>query len=105
MVTTGAGQNARRWRLVCASVAGLLIAAPNPHAAEDARPGATVDGLVAEARRLSPEIASRALDAAAAEAGARAAGTLPDPTLRVTQDEIDVLGGSRRPKQIYAIEL
>jgi cobalt-zinc-cadmium efflux system outer membrane protein len=104
MVTTGAGQNARRWWLVCVFVAGLLIAAPAPHAADDARLGATVDGLLVEARRLSPEIAARALDAAAAEAGARAAGTLPDPTLRVTQDEIDVLGGSRRPKQIYAIE-
>jgi cobalt-zinc-cadmium efflux system outer membrane protein len=103
-VTSGAGQHARRWWLVCASVAGLLIAVPTPHAAEDTRLGATVDGLLAEARRLSPEIAARALDAAAAEAGARAAGTLPDPTLRVTQDEIDVLGGSRRPKQIYAIE-
>ena len=66
--------------------------------------GATVDGLLAKARRLSPDLAARALNAAAADAGARAAGYLPDPTLRVTQDEIDVLGGARRPKQIYAIE-
>jgi cobalt-zinc-cadmium efflux system outer membrane protein len=103
MRSAGAGQQARHWRLVCAFAAGLLISTAGTHA-NDARLGATVDGLLAEARRLSPEIAARALDAAAAEAGARAAGSLPDPTLRVTQDEIDVLGGSRRPKQIYAIE-
>ncbi len=99
-----AGQHAWRWRLVCPLAAGLLlIAAPVTHA-EDARLGTAVDGLLAQATRLNPEIAARALDAAAAEAGARAAGSLPDPTLRVTQDEIDVLGGRRRPKQIYAIE-
>jgi cobalt-zinc-cadmium efflux system outer membrane protein len=81
----------------------LLIATPMAHA-DDARPGAMVDGLLAEARRLSPDIAARALNAAAAEAGAQAAGSLPDPTLRLTQDEIDVLGGTRRPKQIWSIE-
>ena len=103
MRLAGAGQNARRWWLVVAFAIGLLICTPIARA-EDTRLGATVDGLLAEARRLSPEIAARALDAAAAEAGARAAGSLPDPILRVTQDEIDVLGGSRRPKQIYAVE-
>jgi cobalt-zinc-cadmium efflux system outer membrane protein len=103
MMMHGGGQNARWWWLVRVFAVGLLICIPVAHA-EDARLGAAVDGLLAEARRLSPEIAARALDAAAAEAGARAAGSLPDPTLRVTQDEIDVLGGSRRPKEIYAIE-
>ena len=85
------------------AIGPLLLTAPATHA-QDMRLGATVDGLLAEAKRLSPEIAARALDAAAAEAGARAAGALPDPTLRITQDEIDVLSGRRRPKQIYAIE-
>ena len=82
----------------------LLTVTPALHAAEDGRLGSTGDGLLADARRLNPEIAARALNAAAAEAGAKVAGSLPDPTLRLTQDEIDVLSGQRRPKQIYAIE-
>ncbi|MSP00456.1 MAG: TolC family protein [Acetobacteraceae bacterium] len=102
--TTGSGRCARRRWPVRALAAALLLFIVAAAHAEDARLGATVDGLLAEATRLSPEIAARALDTAAAEAGARAAGWLPDPTLRVTQDEIDVLGGTRRPKQIYAIE-
>ena len=101
--TGGAGRQGRRGWPVRAFAAGLLLSAV-PVYAEEARLGATVDGLLVEATRLSPEIAARALDAAAAEAGARVAGSLPDPTLRVTQDEIDVLNGRRRPKQIYAIE-
>ena len=101
--TDGAGRKAWRCWPVRLFTAGLLVAAPVAHA-EDARLGMTVDGLLVQATRLSPEIAARALDAAAAEAGARAAGSLPDPTLRLTQDEIDVLSGQRRPKQIYAIE-
>lgn len=103
MISAGPTHIARPRRLVCAFATGLLVCAPLAHA-DEARLGATVDGLLAEARRLSPDIAARALNAAAAEAGARAARYLPDPTLRVTQDEIDVLGGARRPKQIYAIE-
>src|SRR5450631_602812 len=104
MTTHGAGQHVRRWWPVCTFAAWLLFVAVPITYAEDARLGTTVDGLLVEAARLSPEIAARALDAAAAEAGARAAGSLPDPTLRATQDEIDVLSGPRRPKQIYAIE-
>ncbi len=100
----GAGHSARRrWRGRAVVAGMLLLWVPVAHA-QDARLGATAEGLLAEARRLSPEIAARALDAAAAEAGARVAGALPDPTLRVTQDEIDVPGGVRRPKQVYAIE-
>ena len=102
--TGGAGRRARRGWPVRALAAGLLLIAAPVAYAEEARLGATVDGLLVEATRLSPEIAARALDAAAAEAGARVAGSLPDPTLRVTQDEIDVTGGRRRPKQTYAIE-
>lgn len=98
------GHKAQSWRPVWLFAAGLLLIAAPVAYAEDTRLGATVDGLLAEATRLSPEIAARALDAAAAEAGVRVARSLPDPILRVTQDEIDVLHGQRRPKQIYAIE-
>ncbi len=101
--SAGPGLVARSWWRAGAAVAGLLIWASLAHAVE-APLGATADGLLAEARRLSPDLAARAQTAAAADAGARAAGYLPDPTLRVTQDEIDVAGGPRRPKQIYAIE-
>lgn len=102
--TSGIGPDARRRRPVGTLAVGLLLLAVAALHAEEPRLGATVDGLLAEARRVSPELAASALDAAAAEAGARAGGLLPDPTLRVTQDEIDVTGGQRRPKQIYAIE-
>ena len=98
------GHKAQSWRPVWLFAAGLLLIAASVAYAEDTRLGATVDGLLAEATRLSPEIAARALDAAAAEAGVRVARSLPDPILRVTRDEIDVLHGQRRPKRIYAIE-
>ena len=98
------GHKAQSWRPVWLFAAGLLLIAAPVAYAEDTRLGATVDGLLAEATRLSPEIAARALDAAAAEAGVRVARSLPDPILRVTRDEIDVLHGQRRPKRIYAIE-
>lgn len=103
MLTHGAERKPRRSRPLCALAAGLLLVAVSAQA-EEARLGANVDGLLTEARRLNPEIAARALDAAAAEAGAQAAGSLPDPTLRLIQDEIDVLSGRRRPKQYYMIE-
>ena len=33
-----------------------------------------------------------------------AAGSLDDPTLRITSDEIDRLGGPRQNKMIYSVE-
>src|SRR5260370_32648959 len=98
-----AGHSARRWGPVCAFAAGLLVTAPAARA-EDPLLGATVDGLLNQARRLSPDLAARALDAAAAEADAKMAGALPDPSLRITSDEIDVRSGSRQNKMIYAVE-
>src|SRR3954470_10888022 len=103
----GGGHKARRQWPVCVA-AGLLLITIGAHAEDSTLGGralgASVDGLLAKARRLNPEIAARALDAAAATAGARMSGSLPDPTLRVTQDEIDVVSGPRRAKQFYTIE-
>ncbi|MHB1206867.1 MAG: TolC family protein [Rhodospirillaceae bacterium] len=89
--------------LTCLVLAGLLVTA-SPIRAEEASLGATIDGFITEARRLSPELAARALDAAAAESGALAAGALPDPMLKITSDEIDVPSGRRQNKMIYSVE-
>src|ERR1700747_2943750 len=61
-----------------------------------AAPGATLDEVLAIARRLSPELAARALDTEAAQARGEIAGSLAGPTLRITSDEIDRI---RRPRQ------
>lgn len=72
--------------------------------ASNALPGATVEGVLAIARRLSPELAARALEVEAAQARVQIAGSWDDPTLRVTSDEIDRTGGPRQNKMIYSIE-
>jgi len=72
--------------------------------AEDALPGASLDGVLAVARRLSPELAARALDVEAAQARVEIAGSWNDPTLRVTSDEIDRTRGPRQNKMIYSVE-
>jgi outer membrane protein TolC len=66
--------------------------------------GATVEGVLAIARRLSPELAARALDVEAAQARVDIAASWSDPTLRVTSDEIDRTGGPRQNKMIYSVE-
>ena len=53
----------------CADVPGSLAA-----------PGATLDEVLGIARRLSPELAARALDTEAAQARVEIAGSLADPT-------------------------
>ncbi len=72
--------------------------------ADDALPGASLDGVLAIARRLSPELAARALEVEAAQARVEIAGSWNDPTLRVTSDEIDRTGGPRQNKMIYSVE-
>jgi len=69
-----------------------------------ALPGATVDTVLTIARRLSPELAARALEVEAAQARVVIAGSWDDPTLRVTSDEIDRTGGPRQNKMIYSVE-
>ena len=73
-------------------------------AASDTQPGATLDSVLAIARELSPQLAARALDADAARARVKVAGSLPDPVLRITSDEIDRLSGPRQNKMLYSVE-
>jgi len=67
-------------------------------------PGATLDEVLAIARRLSPELAARALDTEAAQARVAIAGSLADPTLRITSDEIDRTSGPRQNKMLFTVE-
>ncbi|HWK46909.1 MAG TPA: TolC family protein [Stellaceae bacterium] len=85
----------------------IFLLAAGPAAAEnapDALPGATLDTVLAIARRLSPELATRALETEAAQARVDIAGSWDDPTLRVTSDEIDRTTGPRQNKMIYSVE-
>jgi outer membrane protein TolC len=59
---------------------------------------------LAIARQLSPQLTARALEEEAARARVNVAGSLPDPLLRITSDEIDRLSGPRQNKVIYSIE-
>lgn len=88
-------------------IATALIVAVWPFAvqAEDTgRLGANVDGLIAEARALSPDLAASALSAEAALARAQGAGTLPDPTFRVQLKDIDRANGSIEPTRVNRID-
>lgn len=89
-------------------IAILVLTSPSGHARSEpmsgALPGATVDDVLAIARRLSPDLAARALDTEAALARVEVAGSLPDPMLRVTSDEIDRTSGPRQNKMIYMVE-
>jgi outer membrane protein TolC len=69
-----------------------------------AAPGATLEEVLAIARRLSPELAARALDTEAAQARIEIAGSLADPTLRITSDEIDRTSGPRQNKMFFTVE-
>jgi cobalt-zinc-cadmium efflux system outer membrane protein len=69
-----------------------------------ALPGATLDSVLAIAQQLSPQLTARALEEEAARARVEVAGSLPDPLLRITSDEIDRLSGPRQNKMIYSIE-
>src|ERR1700756_3266939 len=89
-----------------ALLAIMLVASP---ASADApvslaTPGATLDEVLTIARRLSPELAARALDTEAAQARVEIAGSLADPTLRITSDEIDRTSGPRQNKMFFTVE-
>jgi outer membrane protein, heavy metal efflux system len=86
---------------------GILFAAEPADAEPPASlvaPGATLDEVLAIARRLSPELAARALDTEAAQARVTIAGSLADPTLRITSDEIDRTSGPRQNKMFFTVE-
>ena len=67
-------------------------------------PGATLEEVLTIARRLSPDLAARALDTEAAQARVAIAGSLADPTLRITSDEIDRTSGPRQNKMFFTVE-
>ena len=69
-----------------------------------AAPGATLEEVLAIARHLSPDLAARALDTEAAQARVEIAGSLADPTLRITSDEIDRTSGPRQNKMLFTVE-
>ncbi len=89
-------------RVMCALVLALWPGIGG--AAEPADLGATVDGLIAEARAMSPELAVSALTAEAALSRAQGAGTLPDPTFRVQLKDIDRARGSVEPTRVNRID-
>src|SRR6266446_4404416 len=75
------------------SIIGLLgalaLTEPVSAAPKTTTPGSTVGELIALARQLSPELAAAALNAEAAVARITSAGALPDPTGRITTDNLD----------------
>ncbi|MBY0508850.1 MAG: TolC family protein [Rhodospirillaceae bacterium] len=87
--------------ILCALIFGALSGAAR---AQDSRLGATVEGLIAEARTMSPDLAASALSAEAALARAQGAGTLPDPTFRVQLKDIDRARGSIEPTRVNRID-
>ncbi|WP_431269248.1 TolC family protein [Dankookia sp. P2] len=54
--------------------------------------------------KLSPELAARALDTAAARARVTVAGSLPDPQVQVMSDDVDRTSGPRPNKMIYSFQ-
>ncbi len=87
--------------LLCALLFGAL---PGTARAQDSTLGATAEGLIAEARTMSPDLAASALSAEAALARAQGAGTLPDPTFRVQLKDIDRARGSVEPTRVNRID-
>lgn len=67
-------------------------------------PGATLESVLSLARRLSPELAARALDTEAAEAKVMIAKSLPDPKFLVMSDDTDRTSGPRLNRMIYSFE-
>jgi len=90
--------------MALAALAILMLAALAQAETPAAAPGATLDELLAIAKRLSPDLAARALDTEAAQARVEIAGSLADPTLRITSDEIDRTNGPRQNKMLFTVE-
>ncbi|WP_157999413.1 TolC family protein, partial [Nitrospirillum viridazoti] len=66
--------------------------------------GANLDGLLDAARHLNPTLQAAALETAAADAEASAAGALDDPTFRINSDEVDRTSGPRINKTYITVE-
>jgi outer membrane protein TolC len=69
-----------------------------------AAPGASVDELLAIARRMSPDLAAMGLEAEAAVARADAAGSLPDPVFRGEFEDIERRQGSLAPERLGMVK-
>ncbi|MGD9635878.1 MAG: TolC family protein [Nitrospiraceae bacterium] len=82
----------------------LFSAAPERVLAQETTLGENVDGLLDQARRMSPELAASVLSAEAALARAQGAGTLPDPTFRVQFKDIDRARGGVEPTRVNRID-
>ena len=96
-------------RLLAAAVSVCLLGSARlawaaPPASDTGLPGATVESVLAIAKRLSPELAAQALTTEAAQARVAIAGSLPDPKLTVLSDEIDRTAGPRQNKMIFGVE-
>lgn len=90
--------------LVLALVASAASAEPSPTNSPITLPGTTVETVLVLAKSLSPTLKARALELEAARAGMDGSDSLPDPTLKVTSDEIDRTSGPRQNKMIYSVE-
>src|SRR5229473_1315546 len=77
------------FRIILAGLVSAFALAEPVVAAPKAAPGATAAELIALARQLSPELAAAALTAEAATARITSAGALPDPSFRVSADNLD----------------
>ena len=104
-----AAARAARARAVLGAWLALATVMAAPAAAQSPTPrglipGGRVEELLVLARQLSPELAARALEIEAATAKAAGAGSLDDPILRLTADEVDRTEGGRINKWIYGIE-
>ena len=85
-------------------ILSLALALSLPALAVGQELGANVDGLIAEARALSPDLAASVLNAEASLARAQGAGTLPDPTFRVQLKDIDRARDSIEPTRVNRID-
>jgi outer membrane protein, heavy metal efflux system len=92
-----------RGRSVAIAAALLLplLVSTWAHADDTAALGGNVEGLLAAGRRLSPTVQAAALATQAARARADAAGSLPDPTFMINDDEIDRTSGPRLNKTYF----
>jgi cobalt-zinc-cadmium efflux system outer membrane protein len=90
--------------ITAALVVPVMVEQARSEPMTNGAPGATLDDVLAIARRLSPDLAARALDTEAALARVDIASSLPDPMVRLTSDEIDRTRGPRQNKMIYSFE-
>lgn len=74
----------------------MLFSVNAGSAAEQSLPGATVESVIALARRLNPAVAAAALDFDAAVHKISTAGVLDDPTLLVQAWDVNSLGAGQR---------